>query len=413
MGSRRAWLEHTASLGWAALIGCNQDEKWNAGGHEAAEDAAIKPDARAPTPHEAQGPDCSDAAPWKRLGAIPFADALEVDFGKLRGEGWDARLYTDLTRLSEDALLTSNEEFYIRTDYPDTLEPGSLWDLELGGRVMSPRALSYDWLLERTKSQGVVLLECAGNHRSGGFGLMSAARFSGVSVEEVIAEVNPTPDATRLLFTGYDMHSVPSVGGHSTPGASWSFTPEELINADAFIATGMNGAALPLRHGFPFRLVVPGWYGCSAIKWLQSIVWERGDALATSQMQEFAGRTHQTGTPARASDYRPAVIEQAAMPIRLELVEDEHGKFVHVIGVAWGGAKALSSLSLSVDGGNQYEAVALCHAPSSDATWRLWSYVWEPPRNGLYALRCRAPTGVPMQRLDAGRYERSVTIDYL
>ena len=60
------------------------------------------------------------------------------------------------------------------------------------------------------------------------------------------------------------------------------------------------------------------WYGCTCIKWLNAITFVDNDAEATSQMQEFAARTHQHGVPKLAKDYKPAIIDQAAMPIRVE-----------------------------------------------------------------------------------------------
>src|SRR6185436_10905211 len=122
--------------------------------------------------------------------------------------------------------------------------------------------------------------------------------------------------ATRVLVSGFDDHSQPST--HSTAGASWIFTLAELAETGAFLATRMNGEPLPRDHGFPLRLVVPGWYGCTCIKWVDAISFVDDDALATSQMQEFASRTMQNGMPALARDYLPAEIDQAAMPVRVE-----------------------------------------------------------------------------------------------
>ena len=101
-------------------------------------------------------------------------------------------------------------------------------------------------------------------------------------------------------------------------GASWIFTFDQLANAGAFLATRMNGAPLPLDHGFPVRLIAPGWYGCANAKWVDAITFVDDDAVATRQMREFAGRTHQQDTPSLARDFAPATMDLAAMPVRVE-----------------------------------------------------------------------------------------------
>ena len=83
----------------------------------------------------------------------------------------------------------------------------------------------------------------------------------------------------------------------------------------------MNGEPLPPDHGFPVRLVVPGWYGCVCIKWVTAIDLVGAEERPTSQMLEFAERTHQVGpggAPTRARDFQPAVMDLAALPIRVE-----------------------------------------------------------------------------------------------
>ena len=130
---------------------------------------------------------------------------------------------------------------------------------------------------------------------------------------EVLGMIDVLPQATRVLVSGFDRYSQ-SQPGASTPGASWIFTVAELEKAGALLATGMNGVPLGLDHGFPIRLMVPNWYGCACIKWVDAITLVDDDAPATSQMREFASRTHQDGVPALARDYKPATMDQAAMP---------------------------------------------------------------------------------------------------
>src|SRR4030081_1612553 len=142
----------------------------------------------------------------------------------------------------------------------------------------------------------------------------------------------------QALISGFDRY--PETSATSLPGASWIFTVDELKSSGAFFATAMNGAPLPRDHGAPIRLVVPGWYGCTCIKWVNEIQLLGEDAPSTSQMREFAGRTMQEGEPERVKDYRSPVIEQAAMPIRVEKWRIDRKIKYRVRGIGWGGLGA-------------------------------------------------------------------------
>jgi len=338
---------------------------------------------------------------------VPFADEAGP-FGVSEGAGLDGRLYTDLSRLDDRHLVTGNDEFYVRTRYPDGLDPGASWSLTLGGLVSVSLRLSLDEVLAMEGGQGVHLLECSGNFRARGFGLMSAAVWDGVPLVDLLALTQPLPGAARVLITGSDAHSRPSSG--STTGAAWIVSPEQLAQTGSFIATRMNGAPLPLDHGYPLRLFNPGWYGCSSIKWVQSIEWVADDVASTSQMIEFSGRTHQQGTPALARDYASPEIQQSAMPIRIERRRSASGTCHRVVGIVWGGREPVQTLGVSFDGGERFEALAV--SVSQNRTWSLWELPWSPAAPGRYDIVCRveAPE-VPMRRLSSPYYRRSVVLD--
>ena len=124
---------------------------------------------------------------------------------------------------------------------------------------------------------GTDLLECSGNTDPDNFGLMSSASWAGIPMSAVFDRVEPAPGASFVLVSRVD--DPISRVGTSIPGASWIFEYEQLRRA--FLATEMNGAALPADHGAPVRLIVPGWYGCSCIKWVNEIRWLDRAAPAT------------------------------------------------------------------------------------------------------------------------------------
>jgi len=345
----------------------------------------------------------------ERLAVLGFVDDGDIDLGVPFNVGWDGRLYTDLSTLTPETLVTPNEQFYIRTRYPDLLDPSAPWRVAVSGLVDGPTELALGDLLPLAGPRGVHLMECSGNGRGGSFGLLSAASWGGVRMADVLGMIAVRPEATRVLVSGFDGHSVPSENGHSKPGASWVFTFEEL--AGAFLASEMNGAPLPPDHGAPLRLLVPGWYGCSCIKWVDRIALVDESEPATAQMQEFASRTHQNGVPALASQYLPAAIDQAAMPVRIEKWRTPTGLLYRVVGILWGGGAVTDALSVRFGDGD-WSRVSVCPTPATTGTWALWSHTWRPASAGQYPIRMRVDDpAVITKRLDADYYLRTVSID--
>jgi DMSO/TMAO reductase YedYZ molybdopterin-dependent catalytic subunit len=398
--ARRAFLQSSLCLTGELLLGCGGDE----------DPTGAQGGARGSGAGGAEG--CAN--PFERalqLGTAPFINEADLPLNTPYNEGLDGRLLTDLSMLGADFLVTPTEFFYIRTRYPDLLDPSARWTIRVGGLVDTPAELVLDELLPLEESMGTLLLECSGNSRTGHFGLLSAATWHGIPVSAVLDTLRSQPDATRVSISGFDQHSQVSAGGHSTPGASWIFSFDELEEAGAFFATRMNGEPLPADHGAPLRLFVPGWYGCACIKWVDEIALVGDDEPATSQMIEFASRTHQIGTPTLARDYLPATIDQAAMPVRIEKWQLGGRIGYRVVGILWGGDQTTTGLQIRFGNGG-WEPVDVCPLPTTNRTWTLWSHLWQPELPGSYAIVLRVDdANVRQRRLDSGYYTREVAID--
>lgn len=364
------------------------------------------------------------AAPFATAqGGDPFAGGVMVGtrplfgraapdnpIGTLFGRGLDARLLTDLSTLTADTLITPNDRFYVRTSSPDRLDRSRPWRLMLGGLVRRLVALTLDQLSAAVVPTGTHLLECAGNNNPRHFGLISAARWSGVPIVHVLDRLQPAVRRGRILVSGFDSHSTPS--RTSTPGASWIFSAEDLVGAGAFLATAMNGEPLSSDHGFPLRLMVPRWYGCACIKWVTGINVVADAAPATSQMKEFAARTFQNGQPSLARDYAPVVMEHAATPVRVEQWVVNGRVLYRVVGILWGGERPTDALAIRFKSGEPYVRVHACPKPESTTTWTLWWHAWRPSSSGRYeiALKIDDPK-IRSTRLDLYYYVRSVDIE--
>jgi DMSO/TMAO reductase YedYZ molybdopterin-dependent catalytic subunit len=343
----------------------------------------------------------------KMVGVADFGGEAPVPMGEAFGAELDGRLYTDLSKLAAESPVTPIEQFYIRTRASNLLDSRKPWLVHVGGEVAKPCDLAIEDLRQMARDRGVHLMECAGNVSSLHFGMISAASWTGAALADIFERAKAKPDARRVLISGFDTYTTKSVS--SVPGASWVFTAEELQKAGAFFATEMNGSPLTRDHGAPVRLVVPGWYGCASIKWVNEITFTNDSVAATSQMQEYAARTMQSGVPQMAREYKPATIEQAAMPIRIEKWARNEKISYRVVGIVWGGSVPVKKLQIRFNPEEEYVDVDGFQQTANDP-WSFWTHAWAP-KPGTYMIRLRvADPGVPARRLEAGYYMRTVEI---
>jgi DMSO/TMAO reductase YedYZ molybdopterin-dependent catalytic subunit len=359
-------------------------------------------------PESIESQDAKTSVSEKMVGVVEFSGEPRAPMGEAFGAELDGRLYADLSGLSAEHPVTANEQFYIRTRASRLLDNTKPWEIQLGGLLEKPIVIPMADLNKMSSPMGLHLMECAGNVRSVHFGMISVASWKGALLADVLAKAKAKPDAKRVLISGYDTYAAKSAS--SISGASWVFTVDELKKAGAFLATEMDGRALTSDHGAPVRLLVPGWYGCTCIKWVNAINFVDDAAAATSQMQEYAARTMQNGVPQAAREYKPALIEQAAMPIRIEkwVVGDKIR--YRVVGIAWGGSTPVKNLQIRFNPDEGYVAVDDFQQAANDP-WSFWTHSWTPKQPGTYMIRLHvADPGVVARRLEAGYYMRTVEI---
>jgi sulfane dehydrogenase subunit SoxC len=280
----------------------------------------------------------------------------------------------------------------IHYDIP-VVDPAS-WRLEVGGRVARPLSLSLEDLCSRPAVTRAVTMECAGNGRArlephivSQPWLLEAvgnAEWTGVPVAALLEEAGLADDAVEVLFTGLDR----GVEGGEEQSYQRSLTLAEAADGP-LLAFAINGEPLPPQHGFPVRLIVPGWYGMTSVKWLS-----RMDAIA----EPFAGYQQATGYRIRAHEDDEGTPVTRIMPRALMAppgIPDfmSRARFVErgpceVTGRAWSGWGAIEAVEVSTDGGTTWAEASLGPEPSPGA-WRAWAFAWDAAP-GEHELCCRA-----------------------
>jgi sulfane dehydrogenase subunit SoxC len=269
------------------------------------------------------------------------------------------------------------------------------WRLEIGGRVEHPLTLTLDELKARPARTLAVTLECAGNGRA----LMEprsvsqpwlaeavgTAEWTGTPLAPLLEEAGMRPDAVEVVFTGLDR----GVQGDVEQDYARSLPLEEAMRGDLLLAYAVNGQPLPPQHGFPLRLVVPGWYGMTHVKWLRSIEATAEPFQGWQQAVSYHLRASEdeTGTPVTRIMPRSLMVPPGIPDFLTRDRLLERGLCV-LQGRAWSGWGPVESVEVSVDDGSTWSEASLGE-PVSKFAWRGWSYEWQA-EPGEHVLCCRA-----------------------
>jgi DMSO/TMAO reductase YedYZ molybdopterin-dependent catalytic subunit len=282
---------------------------------------------------------------------------------------------------------------YVLTHWDIPPMEAHAWRLKIGGRVHRPLELDLESIRSRPGQTHPVTLECCGNGRAllsprpvgqpWLHGAIGTAEWTGAPLGPILQEAGLEDDVVEVVFTGADR----GIQGDEEQDYARSLTVEEAMRPEVMLAYEMNGAPLEPQHGYPIRLIVPGWYGMTSVKWLRSV-----EAVA----QPFAG--YQQAVAYR-DQQDPDVLGAPFSRIRVRAlmippgITDYPGRhrFVdagptELRGRAWSGQAPVERVEVSVDG---EWAEADLDPPMGDFAWRGWSFWWAAVP-GEHELACRA-----------------------
>ena len=258
--------------------------------------------------------------------------------------------------------LTGNDQFY-RVDtalqIPDV--PAESWRLRIHGLVDNELNLSFAELLDRRLIERRITLTCVSNQVGGD--LVGNATWIGVPTKALLAEVGVDPSADAVLSTSADDMTIGTPLGALTD------------DRESMLAIAMNGDPLPLEHGFPVRMVVPGLYGfVSATKWLVD--------LEVTRFRDISAYWTERGWSQKAPIKTSSRID---VPRSFQSMPAES---VYVAGVAWAQTEGIAKVEVRVDDGAWHQ-VDLA-AEDSINTWRQWSWKWRDATPGTHEVSVRA-----------------------
>lgn len=290
--------------------------------------------------------------------------------------------------------VTPNRLFFVRNHFDVPEIDLANWRLTISGLVERDVTLSWDDLESMPRRSVFSTVECAGNGRSflqpaekgvqWGAGAVGHAEWTGVPLRHVMQAAGLKPEAIELVFEGLDIgtehdHPEPMHFARSLP-------VEKALHPETLLATRMNGELLEPIHGFPVRMLVPGWYGVASVKWLSKI-----EAVSTPydgyfQTVKYVSR-RVTGRGIETESVGP-------MPVKSEIIKPQENTELgvgvnRIFGMAWAGEDAVAEVEVSVDGGASWRRAEIIglQAPYS---WVLWEYMWDVSEGGEYCLLSRA-----------------------
>src|SRR5579859_8030482 len=287
-------------------------------------------------------------------------------------------------------VLTPNELFYVRNHFPVPKVDGTTWRLFIDGEVDQPISLGLDEIREFPAVSITATLECAGNGRSGmtpqppgepwNYGAVSTAEWTGVRLATVLNQVRPRQSAVELLIEGLDGGIV---DGASEPITYVRSMPmSDALSEDALIAYAMNGEPLPPDHGFPVRLIVPGWYGMASVKWLKRLHLSHQQFAGFYQRDRYVFDAGGAIRPLNWMEPRSLIVEP--VPSQTLRIGPQH-----VRGVAWSGRGPITQVEFRAGSSHPWEPATLL-GDSHQYAWREWEATWPARASGEYQLSSRA-----------------------
>ena len=274
------------------------------------------------------------------------------------------------------------------------------WRLDIGGLVDQPITLDLETIKAMPAVTRPVTMECAGNGRARMEprpvsqpwlnGAIGTAEWTGTPLLPILEEAGIKPEVADLVFTGEDA----GMEAGEVQRYQRSLNPDEVKRDEPLLVYAMNGAPLEPQHGYPLRLIVPGWYGMTSVKWLRRIdaVNERFTGHYMDGTYRYRDTVEIAGEPVTHQRVR-SLMAPPGIPdfyFRKRLVEAGRHRLV---GRAWAGPRVIITVEVSTDGGANWTPAQVEPAGAA-CCWQGWSFDWDAaPGETTLAVRATDDAG--------------------
>jgi len=260
--------------------------------------------------------------------------------------------------------------------------------LEVSGLVRKPRTFSLAEIKARKRKTITATLECGGNGSGAGFmGAIGNITWTGTPLADLLEECAPLRRGIEVVFFGADS-KVEKIRENEYPqNFARSLHIQDAKRRDILLCYEMNGQPLMKEHGFPLRLIVPGWFGISWVKWLNRIEVLDRRYMSKYMAQEYVtlrGEKRGDNTIWRMTSVGPMDIKSIiARAVRLT------SGTVRLTGAAWGDGTPIKTVEVKIDDG-PWQPASIDRSPPDKYTWRFFSFDWQNPTPGEHRVVSRA-----------------------
>ena len=306
---------------------------------------------------------------------IPFLDAQPAGRKQTR--------WSELTNWH-----TKSEDLYVVSHYNTPALKAEDHTLEISGLVKKPRTLTLDDIKKRKRRTVTATLECGGNGASIGFmGAVGNVKWTGTPLADLLDEVAPHKRGVEVVFFGADERTEKIRDKDYPQNFARSLHINDTRRDDILLCYEMNGEPLTKEHGFPLRLVVPGWYGISWIKWLNRI-----EVLDRRYMSKYMASEYVTLRGEERGDKTIWRLTSVA-PMNVKSIIARAARLkngtVRLTGAAWGDGTPIKTVEVKIDDG-PWQPAKIDRSPRDKYTWRFFTYDWTGATPGEHSIVSRA-----------------------
>ena len=285
-----------------------------------------------------------------------------------------------------DSFMTPNEKFFRVSHYNRPIIDEADHLLQLEGLVDQPRSFTLAQLKQLPRQEVVFTMECSGNHGFPSFqGGIGTARWAGTPLAPILIEAGVQKRGIEVIFFGSDQGKEVVRDIEMTQHFARSMSLQDALNPNLLLCYEMNGKALPHLHGFPLRLIAPGWFGIANVKWMQRI-----EVRETRFMGRFMAKDYvsirEEPRKGRASLWTLMSVGRSllkSMPARVTRKESRY----RIYGAAWG--TPVERVEVRINDGHWMDAT-IDAGRKYEFAWKLWHADWHNPRPGEHTITSRA-----------------------